>query len=258
MLLPPDNAQNWWRQQAAEFGLAGAAFAGLLTVFVVRLLGRRAAPDRRPAAGGVRGALAGLAVASLFGVPTLAPVVAFSAWTFLFLAVQWLEPSDPPAAFTRSHWLGAAVVALAVLSAGLGQVYAATHDMRPPMRAMRAGVGYGYGFWRGGTDADGQPFWWTGRRAVFVFPAEPGVLEFIAVPMHPDIALRPVGVEIWLDGRKVLDEQARDQSPIRLRVPATPGRRAFFIETRVSRTFPAARGMEQALRIQKTYDRPAR
>jgi hypothetical protein len=125
------------------------------------------------------------------------------------------------------------------------------------MRAMRVGVPYARGFWRGGTDAAGRPFWWTGRTAAFVFRSEPGVLEFICVAMHPDIALRPVTVEIRLDGRKVLDELARDHSPITLRLPTRPGQRAVFVETRVSRTYVAADGTELGLMVQKNFDMPA-
>jgi hypothetical protein len=257
-LFAPDNAQNWWRQQVAELGLAGLLFAGALTVLVVRLLARRAPPPLRAAAAGVRGALAGLAVASLFGVPTQVPVVAFSAWTFLFLAAYLLDRHDPDTGVSRTRRVQTAVVGLFVAAVALGQLHSGTHDLRPPMRVMKGGGSYGYGFWRGGTDEEGQPFWWTGRHSVFVFPLEPGILEFIATPMHPDIVSHPVTVEIGLDGRTILEEVVGDHTPVRLRLPARAGEKAVFVETRVSRTFAGPDGEPRGLRIQKTYRPVAR
>jgi len=255
-VIPPDNAQNWWRQQAAEFGLAGAGFAIVLTVGIVRLLWRRAPPGLEPAAGAVRGAIIGLAAASLFGVPTQVPAVSFSAATFLFLALWLFEPAEPRQGRRISRGGVVLVTALVGLVAA-GQALAASHELRPPLRVLRVGGQYGYDFWRGGTGSDGRPFWWTGRRGVFVFPAERGVLEFIAIPMHPDIASRPVTVQVSLNGQKVLEREARDHAPIALRLPDRPGQRAVLIETRVDRTFRGSDGIERGLLIQKNYDRPA-
>jgi hypothetical protein len=259
VVLPPDNAQNWWRQQAAELGIAGAILAVILSLLTFRMLCRPAPAGSTVLAGALRGAIGGLGVASLFGVPTQLPVVAFCAWTLLFLAVRLFEGQARDAAPAPRFAGRIAVIGAGVLVAlvAAGQLYAATHDLRPPMRVMRVGGSYGYGFWRGGVDAEGRPFWWTGRRAVFVFPLEPGVLEITATPMHPDIASQPVHVEIAFDGRTVLEQVVHDRSPVKIRLPARPGQRAAFIETRVDRTFGGPGGEQRALLVQKTYDRPA-
>jgi hypothetical protein len=270
-LFFPDNAQNWWRQQVAEFGVAGWLFAGALTFLVGRLCLRRTPPGRSRAIGAsLRGALAGLALASLFGVPTQVPAVALAAWTFIFLAIRHAAPANEaasdeggrergPLSRLRPGMSAARSVLLVLLVAATagGQLYAGTHALRAPMRSAEAGVQFAYGFWRGGVGADGRPFWWADRHAVFVFPTEGGVLEFVATPMHPDIAVSPVHVRIWLEGQLVVDRLARDHAPIPVRVATRQGQRGFFIETRVDRTFPGRRGEPQGLMIQKNVFMPA-
>ena len=68
---PPDNAQNWYRQQLAELGLIGSVGWMAWLVMFAWMLARRPDPDgRRVMAGAAKGAIFGLAAASLLGMPT--------------------------------------------------------------------------------------------------------------------------------------------------------------------------------------------
>ncbi len=81
--LPPDNAQNWYRHQFAEFGLFGSlawiAWVVLFAMFVLR--GRKDAPS---AAWTGRGVLVAFAAISLLGMPGQEIVVAMTFWTMAF------------------------------------------------------------------------------------------------------------------------------------------------------------------------------
>src|SRR5207249_1513739 len=58
---PPDNAQNWFRQQVAELGLLGSAGWIVWLVMFIWMLARRPDPDRRRViAGAATGAICGL------------------------------------------------------------------------------------------------------------------------------------------------------------------------------------------------------
>lgn len=253
--IPPDNAQNWWRHEMAEWGLTGGIITfGWTALFGWFLLKGRARPEDRAAAGAVRGVLLGLAFVSLFSVP-MQPIVAVSVWTFIFLA--WYLLQEPSVARPWGAWSWVAVIAFAAFATG-AQAYAATHDLRPPVRMQRVGKGYGYGFWRGSVDRGRAPYWLTGRQAVFVFPLQPGEFRFTVTPLHPDLDKEPVRVEVWLGRKRVVDTVARNRTPIGLAIPLAEGQRAIFLETRVSRTFRGPRGRETGLRIDKRFTPSAR
>ena len=249
--IPPDNAQNWWRQQAAELGVVGAAIALAWTAMLVWLIARgRAFGDQRVAAASVAGAMLGFGAASMLGVPAQNPPLTLSFWTLAFMltalaAPRLLEP-EPGVPLTR--WTGVALWVIA-LSVTAVQLHDARHELRPPYRAMQVGLRYGYGFERGGVTPEGERYWWTTRHAVFVFRPDRRVLEFRAAPMHPDLTRSPVRVEVWLRNEKIIDRELREPAPIVVRVPVRETGRGVMIETRVSRLFRDETGRARGLRI---------
>ncbi len=252
-----DNAQNWWRQMTAEWGMFGAAISvAWALAFGWFLVRGRARDEERVAAAAVRGLLFGLAFVALLSVPSQ-PIARLTVWTLIFLA--WHLWGEPGRESHPGRWRGwSAIVTVLVLLAVSTQAYAAWHDLRPPVRMQRVGESYGYGFWRGGKDASGNPYWWTGRRAVFVFPMSAGEFQFVVAPLHPDLARQPVRVRVWVGNRKVVDLAAGDRSPIALRIPVAAEDRAVFIETRVDRTYRGDRNREVGLRVQKGFTPAAR
>ena len=164
--LPPDNAQNWYRHQFAEFGLFGSlawiAWVVLFAVFVLR--GRKDAP---PAAWTGRGVLVAFALISLLGMPGQEIAVAMTFWTMAFWYV-WLVGAPPPAPIRLPAW---AAIAVALVVYAAGTVRAAANELRVPVRAARGGWAYSYGFYPPEPGEDGGEYRWTRQRAVAVIDA---------------------------------------------------------------------------------------
>src|SRR3954452_12200946 len=85
--MPIDNAQNWWRHQAAELGvLGGAMLFAWSGVLIWKTMAGRTAPGQAFTATAVRGLLVGLGLCSLLGMPTQSPLVLL----WFMLLVAWL------------------------------------------------------------------------------------------------------------------------------------------------------------------------
>ena len=166
--LPPDNAQNWYRHQLAEFGVLGSIgwIAWVVTFgwFVVTARAGRAA-DRLTIAG-LRGILVALAIISLVGMPAWNPAVTLTFWTMAF----WLTAVASPGPTDRTHgaaigaakWVGIGAVLLVFLG---GTAYAARRDLRVANRAAEHGWRYSYGFYDPERAADGSQFRWAEQHA---------------------------------------------------------------------------------------------
>ena len=254
--IPRDSAQNWWRQQAAEFGLLGVATALGWTALVLVMVvgGARGSEGPGPPSFFARGAVVALGITSTFGGYYLTPALVLTSWTLLFWTATltgWAEDWDPPASTTTRVLVGAWTLALVFT---LGQYSYARGDLRPPLRAAKVGLPYAYGFTRGGVTPKGEPFWWTGRHAVLVFPVRRQVLTLEAVALHPGIEREPVRVQLRLRGTTVVDRLVDDHTPVVVRLVARPGERALVLETTVSRLFTDDRGADRGLLLTRQLE----
>jgi O-antigen ligase len=234
---PPDNAQNWYRQQLAEVGVLGSiGWIVWISQFLWMLLRRSGGKDRRGVVGAVKGALVGFGVGSLFGVPAQD---AAASLTFIIL-VCWclklttLDSGRASIGDTRPGRLEWMAI-IAVLGCFLGgTVYAARTDLRPPRRAVRFHFPFSYGLTADQTDPSIR---WTGAKAVEVFEADKRwfKLEFGAVA--PDAAEKPVDVRVWLNRVQILRVSRHGNFPVTrwIRMPAhgTP----LMMEIHVDRTW---------------------
>jgi hypothetical protein len=129
-VIPPDNAQNLWRQTLAERGLLGAAPVVWLTVLTVRALVRRQRRDdpahasflsTPPRASPVvlRAMVVGLGVAMVFGYPLQDPAVGVTLATVVGYALAGVEPAGRPNDSPWPAWLGLALMASALAGAAL-------------------------------------------------------------------------------------------------------------------------------------------
>jgi hypothetical protein len=241
--LPPDNAQNWYRHQFAEFGLFGSlgwmAWVVLFAVFVLK--GRKDAP---PAAWTGRGVLAAFAVISLLGMPGQEIVVAITFWTMAFWYV-WLVGTPPPAPIGLPAWTVIAV-ALAVYAAGT--VWAAGNELRVPVRAARGGWAYSYGFYPPERGEDGGDYRWTRQRAVAVIDA-PARWLALTLSVNPlkiaggpsasgsgrNTPIRAVDVKVWRDRQLVVEEHLTSTAPVTEYISVPDGGQRVLLETWVSR-----------------------
>ena len=234
---PPDNAQNWYRQQLAELGLIGSlGWIAWLAMFTWMLARCPDLDGRRVMAGAAKGAILGLAAASLLGMPTQDTAASI---TFVILAC-WCVKLKGSSAFAaperagrpaRLEWAAILIVLGCFLG---GTVYAARTELRPPVRALRIGFPYSYGFVPDKTDPTIR---WTGARAVEVFPADKRWLKLEIGAVAPDAATKPVQVKVWINRTLILRVSRRSNFPITrwIRMPSygTP----LMIQIEVDRTW---------------------
>jgi hypothetical protein len=245
-ILPPDNTQNWYRQQVAELGIAGSvAWIWWAVLFGVFVLGRS---NNEPHARVARGMVLAFAVISLVGIPGQEVPAAITFWLAAFWYVFLVESHRPSeSAMSRREWT--AVVAVVGLFAA-GTMWMATTSLRVPVRAQRIGWPYSYGFYQPETGTFGPGPGWTGRRAVWVFEAP---LEWIAVTISADyrslrgsgfpgasghVLTRPSDVQVWCNGALFLSARLTTTAPITKVVRVAGRHRWAFLESSVSRGVP--------------------
>ncbi|MBA3269978.1 MAG: O-antigen ligase family protein [Acidobacteria bacterium] len=243
-LIQPDNAQNWWRQQIVELGFVGAAPSLIISAVLVGALWRgRASGEQASAATVVRGVLTGLGVASLLGVATQHPALFLTFMTLVYWFGALLDPASPhmgQRTIAPALWAGLFVIPVCVAGS---QLITARTDLRVPLRALRSGFPYGYGFSAPETDPQLGIVRWTNRHAVAVVRAEHAYLALAASTPQADAA-NPVRVMLRVDARQVADADARGPEPLTWIVRVRDGQRFLMIETTVSRLAADGKGMK--------------
>ena len=244
MRLAFDNAQNWWRHQAAELGALGAlpvlAWSALLAAGVLVAAPREGRRD----AWLPRAILAGIGVASLVGMPTQNPIVLL--WFFALVA-WWSTASTGSLADGRigsaaARTLTVALLALALLHAG-GTALLARGWLSVPERAKRAHRDYVVGAYDLEMLAGATPFRWTNGDARFLWAVQTRWLVLRLWVQHPDVASSPVRVTVATRcGGVFVDETLGSSEPLRVGVELPDGTGIFEATIRTSRTWqPAAR-----------------
>lgn len=240
---PPDNAQNWYRHQFAEFGLVGSlAWIAWVIGFAWFLCRRRPAGSDFLSVWVSRGILLSFAIISLLGMPAQDVIVAISFWTMAFWYVSLVGVPENRGPLGVRSWatIGAVVLVFAVGTATL-----AANSLRVPIRAQRIGWPYSYGFYDPESDESGLEFRWTERRAVAVLEAPTEWLKLSVSVNHRDLDTKPVDVKVWRDRELVLKARLRTTDPVTqyIRVPTSEKR--VLIETWASRVVrPSDVGMK--------------
>ncbi len=243
--LPPDNAQNWWRQEAAELGLLGAwpAFACSLIALVTFL---RALTSREHTAAAAP--LAGLGLLALMSPPMPHPLLQVIVALVMAEAVaSWPAPSGagPDQRDSRVVW------ALAILSAA-GTGIAGWGDLRPPYRAARFHQPYSYGVTSVEPTPYGEGRWMAPRGVAVLPPAGTTLVTRIVVP-HEDAAARPVRVTVSsLDGI-VCRHEAVDTTPYECRIAVGAGPWPM-VQVDISRSWQMAEGMVRAAVVTARFE----
>jgi O-antigen ligase len=127
-MIPPDNAQNLWRQTLAERGLLGFAPIAWLTVLTLQALVRRPRPMSDPPAlephRGVhpivlRAMVAGFGVSMLFGYPVQDPAVGVTLATLVGCLVAGAGSSAGENDTGWAGWVWLVLLSLALAGAAL-------------------------------------------------------------------------------------------------------------------------------------------
>lgn len=243
-IIPPDNAQNWWRHQVAELGWLGALPSLWLSVVLIAALVRARTDDgQRDAGTAVRGVLIGIGLASLVGVGTQHPALflTFVTIVYWFAALVHAAPAaTPPARPGAVAWT--LLLAWPFLIAG-GQLVSAAGDLRVPIRATRTGFPFGYGFSAAAQDPVRGEVRWAAVDAVGVVPAQHAYFVVTASVPHPNAASDPVRVRLWRGTQLVADEWSTGTEPIQRILAVPPGAPYLMIETHASRAMDDGRAL---------------
>jgi MFS family permease len=143
-LIPPDNAQNLWRQSLAERGLLAFPAVVAFTVATFRLLARRPEHSTFFYAWTLKALVIGLGLVLVLGFPIQDAAIALTAASllaWLYAAVVGPDHDRRP----LSPLAIGMVWALALAGAAVDARHART-DLRPPWRAARLADPYSYGF----------------------------------------------------------------------------------------------------------------
>jgi hypothetical protein len=242
--IPWDNAQNWWRHEAAELGLLGVLPLYALCAAVAWLLVRgRARSGERTTAAVARGGLVSMGLVSLFGVPTQNPLLLLWFFAFLALLIGAVENPDVPLLAERSRgaWLVVAALAIAFAAVTLAN---ARGSLAVASRAVRWQREYIVGTYPPERlEQQAGEFRWTRQDAHFVWPATTRWLLIRVWAHHPDIASRPVRATLSTRCGPLLDEMLRTPEPVTIGIPLPEGETAVEADLHVSRTWrPASYG----------------
>ena len=251
-VLPPDNAQNWWRQQLADLGLIGSVgpiLCSLLALGAVlhswRRLSHSSAYRTMP--------LAAAGLMAVVSPPSQHPVLQVLIGLLVADAVAPLEVTEGPQLSLR-QWRPAVVLVWITAAASVtGLAWDGWTSFRPPQRAARFHFAYTYGL----SAPVQSPFGdgrWSARRSVAVFPPEGPVLVARVVLPHDDLARRPVVVTISDGNDVVCRHEGRDHAPFECRLTVPDGRWPL-VQVDVSRTWRTDGGTEQAALVSGRFER---
>lgn len=198
-----DSALNYALQVGSELGLPGlAAAVWLLAAVLLRAVksAREGGPprDRWLKVGAAAGLFIFLAFYQLHTFIGSYEVTCLF-WLLAALALGSARP-DPAAGTTRRRGFGMAALLLAA-AFGLIHLWLSAGSLSIGGRAEEFGwrPSFGLGAWE--DDGRGGEFRWTGRSAGFAARAEGPILILPVIASHPDLAERPVRVDVYLADR---------------------------------------------------------
>jgi hypothetical protein len=241
--LPFDNAQNWWRHQAAELGLVASLPILFWSVWMAWLVvTRRGSGTDRLETQTLRGLLIGIGVASLVGMPTQNPLVLLM---FFYCAARFeiltrgehiQRIPNPQSRIPAIAWAAAFLIAVGYAGA---QLVLARGALKPLERAARTNRDYIIGTYPSEPLPQGQ-FRWTRRRATFALAAQSTHLMIRYHVEHPDVGTHPVRLRIGTPCQTIVARIFTDMSVDGQALELPEGQHRVVFETEVSRTWRPA------------------
>jgi hypothetical protein len=241
MTLAFDNAQNWWRHEAAELGILGALPVIAWSLLLAAGLLLAAPRDGRSDALLPRALLAGVGAASLLGMPTQNPIVLL--WFFALVA-WWGTASTGALAEGRvtagtARALAFALAGLVVLHAG-GTAVLARGWLSVPERAKRAHRDYVVGAYELEPLAGATSFRWTSGDARFLWMPKTRWLLLRLWVQHPDASAAPVQVTVATPCGVVVNETLKSSDLLNVGLELPERADIFEASVHTSRTWQPA------------------
>jgi hypothetical protein len=227
--LPPDNAQNWYRHQLAEFGLIGSLGWMVWVVAFGSFVLRRETAAPRVWSG--RGILVALALISFVGMPTQHVVATFTFWTAAF---WYTSIVGVPASRPLGQWAWLLVLAVPI-AYGIGTANLGASQLSVPGRLEYMGPPHSFGFYWPESDGSGGQFRWAKRVAAAIVDLPTSWMILTVRVNHFDISSRPVDAYVWCDGVPVIKTHLQSTAPASARVHMPDGTKRVLIETWASR-----------------------
>ena len=167
--------------------------------------------------------------------------MAFATLLFWLIAIERDETRAGPAA--TGWWIAAVLIAIIV---AVGQALAARGDLRVARRAQLSELPFSYGVTAPEGLSEFGDFRWVSGRAVAVWPIAGPWLQLTLWAPHADVATRPVGYRVLVDGGEVITREVSDRSPQTYYVQAPRGERWLMLEVRASHEMNPDRALQIA------------
>ncbi len=245
--LFPDNAQNWFRHQAAELGAIGSI--GWLVWCAVLAFDLWPRARRQTGPGSLlRGVLLGFGLGSLVGVPGQDPAIVVTFWMVAFWYSRDTDTVASTSPMGRAGWAATIVIAL-----GYTALSGRATGLRPPYLAARFGSPYSYGL-----IVDRASAGLSGKHGVAVLTAEGPWLKLTFWVDDSDADREPVRVEIWRDRDRIVRRRISAHVPLTVYAPVGGAGSRFVLETKTDRVLPPddsrfSDGAEPGLKLKWEY-----
>lgn len=236
----PENAQSWYRNQLAEFGILGSlAWIWWLALLAPVILRTRLTDSA--ASSCFKATLLAVALVSAVSMPTQNAAVALTVWPMLFGFLAYSESAQvrftaPVPAPSRRSWIVIWTAALLFVAATAAVGW---WSLRPPARAVRANWTYSRGF-EAVENSAGQPFRWTRKYAVEVPATEAAWMRLAIGGGPPDVAARPLRVAVKRNGELIIAYTSTDNAGRTWWIRKPDGPPRMMIEIEVDRTWSPA------------------
>jgi hypothetical protein len=274
LMIPPDNAQNWWRHQWTELGIVAGLVPAACSLLVLGSLIGAVRRRQRPIACVAAGAIAAAAFMSILGSPVAHPIVLLTVAISIFWLSRAAEDASPTALAGHpfrgvtatataqaplkrcpkyvTTYATVLVVWILPLVWGGATAWTAVTELRPPQRAEAVGWPYAYGFSAPTELGNGRAQRWAAHRAVGVVPAlGPSLVLELRRGQFADST--PLRVRVSTRDHLVIDQMLGPDDIARATLPFAQGQRWMMVQIEASRAGRLVDGVEHAVDVTHAF-----
>lgn len=255
-MIPPDNAQNWWRHQFTELGLIAGLVPVLCSGLVLASVWRAGRRRDRPTTAVAAGAVTAAGVMSILSSPVANPMVLLTMAIVIFWLTKgvWHSAETAGRDAPRTRRLAAITLVCALPVAWTGAtLWTAVTELRPPYRAIEIGWIYAYGFGEATVLDNGAERRWAAQRAVAVIPARRARLILTLRP-GPSADGLAVHLRVSTRDQVVLEQDVKPGDIASSTITVAPGQRWVMVQIESSQPGPIIGGIERAVDVTSRFE----